>query len=605
MLRFFLTFLYTYVIENVDVCALQFSLDPDIKIEIGIREDLKPLDRRKNIVIKGVLAPGWSIASVDQTGIKDLEFIPKPPEFQWNLPSGLKILKIEWSPSQQIEKYGFKYSGYKENFQTTHTLQILNGEIKQGKMPVKLKVIVPLCKDFCKVVDKEIEFDLKQLKSIEFVKNNLKTSSLPKEIQRYSLTEILFFIFSAFLGGLLLNAMPCVFPVLFLKIFDLIKLSESAKNSLKIKHAKKTNLFFIMGVVTTFLGLGVIQSVLNALGYWVGWGFQLQSPGFVFFLSSLFFIMSLNFFGVFEIGMSVASNFSPNHHQPAQSHKREYFKNFYSGMLLCVVATPCTAPFMGVALGATLTLPIGISMLVYLMLALGLTFPFICFLVKPKILSFIPKPGHWMEVLRSVMGFAALGSSLWLIWILLSSKPNILVLVLSVFWFLAFLLWVMGRFSDLRHSDRVRRLSSFGGWILVMCIVAGSILKIENGDGKFEQKTEIRTNDIQMFSSEKLKKLQSNRKSYLLNVTANWCVTCQWNKKFILNTASFRDLLKVNDILYMEADWSQYNQDITQLLNQYGSNSIPFLIYYDGKTHKTTQWSGLLNYGDLKGKLFP
>lgn len=608
MLRFFLTFLYTYVIENVDVCALQFALDPDIKIEIGLNENSETLDNHKNILIKCSIGSGWSVAAIDQSGIKDLEFIPKPPEFHWQLPSEMKILKLEWSPPQRIEKYGFVYNGYSEQFQIINMMQIVKTDAKTDKKIIKLRIAMPLCKDFCKVVEKEIEFDLDKLKKIDLLKNELKSVKVSKEVRKYSFTEILLFVFSAFVGGLFLNAMPCVFPVLSLKLFDLMKLSQKIHDALEFQHVRKICLFFILGVICSFVSLGALQYTLNTLGYWVGWGFQLQSSGFVFFLSVLFFMMSLNFFGVFEIGLSLVSSLNSSQKnqetkKKATLNKHEYINSFYNGVLLCVVATPCTAPFMGAALGATLTLPLTLSMLIYLVLALGLTFPFICFLIQPQWLSFMPKPGQWMETLKSIMGFAVLASSLWLLWVLLSSKPDVLIWVFWVFWTLAFILWIMGKLCDLRYADKVRRISSLVGWGLIVGIVMGSIYVIEKQTMDKQYAPLESTGHAHVYSIEKVNQLKRDKKSYLLNVTADWCVTCQWNKKFILNTTEFRDILKKRDIQYLEADWSRYEPEITHLLNQHGSNSIPFLIYYDGNTKKTIHWSGLLSVGDLTAQL--
>ncbi|MBA4249254.1 MAG: hypothetical protein C0432_00840 [Candidatus Puniceispirillum sp.] len=602
MLKFLLTFLYMYIFENVEICALQFSLDSDIKIEIGVDETQPLLKHHKRIVIKWNMSPGWSVASLDQNKVENHDFTPKPIELKWVLPIGFKIIKTQWSPSQTIDKYGYLYRGYTSEFYTMYQIETNKNKNLKDRKVLKFKVSVPLCKDFCKVVEKDIEFDISNLKKIDFLKLDNNIENPPLTIKNYTTKEIVFFILSAFLGGLLLNAMPCVFPVLSLKIFDLIHLSQNLKDASNLWHVKKTCLFFISGVIFSFLTLGILQYSLNVLGYWVGWGFQLQSPGFVFFLSILFFIMSLNFFGVFEIGLTLSSRMVKQSTLDSHfSSCQEYVKNFYNGMLLCLVATPCTAPFMGAALGATLSLPLIVSLLIYVMLALGLTSPFIAFIFFPRFLVFIPKPGQWMEQLKKIMGFAVLGSSLWLLWILLRTRVEFIFLTFTVFWALSCLLFLMGEFGHLNRSDKVRRFSSFVGWGIIASLVIYSVYHIENL--KMDSLQNYTKQEIRKYEPIYIEQLKNEKKSFFINVTADWCITCQWNKKFVLHSQQFKELLQKKNIQYAEADWSRHDSDVTKFLNQHDSNSIPFLLYYNGSTGKTSSWSGIISYNDIERKL--
>ncbi len=602
MFKFILSFLYMYIIENVEICALQFSLDSDVKIEIGLDEAQSLPVGHKRVVIKWNMSPGWSIASFDQIKIEDEGFIPKPIDLKWVLPVGLKIIKTECSPSETINKHGYVYRGYSSEFQTIYEIEINTQKNLKDENVLKFKVSVPLCKDFCKVVEKEIEFDILNLKKINILKfdKNIETSILGTT--KHSMKEIIFLVLSAFLGGLLLNAMPCVFPVLSFKIFDLMRLSQNLKDSTHLRQVKTTCLCFISGVIFSFLSLGILQYSLNALGYWVGWGFQLQSPGFVFFLSIIFFIMSLNFFGVFEIGLALSSRMvKENSRDSYTSPRQEYVKNFYNGVLLCLVATPCTAPFMGAALGATLSLPLMVSLLIYVALALGLTFPFTGFILYPRFLMLIPKPGQWMEQLKKTMGFAVLGSSLWLLWILLRAHPQFLFHTFTIFWSVSCILFWIGELGALNRSDKVRRFSSLAGWGLITTVVIYSIYTIENL--KVNNVQEQIRHEVQKYESSVIDELKKEKKSYLINVTADWCITCQWNKKFVLYSQQFKELLQKKNIQYVEADWSRHDPNVTKFLNQHDSNSIPFLVYYNGSTGKTSSWSGIISYKDIERKL--
>lgn len=366
-------------------------------------------------------------------------------------------------------------------------------------------------------------------------------------------------ILFSFLGGLLLNLMPCVFPVLFLKIYALTK-----NNMLTNTQRKLEAWAYGAGVVSSFLLLAIVLQLLKGAGFAVGWGFQLQSPAFVAAAFLLFVAMGLSLLGLYEVSGSFTGA------GQSLTQKSGAKGSFFTGVLATLVATPCSAPFMGSAVGYALTRQSWESFPIFVFLGIGLAFPFVVLAYFPSLLKWIPKPGAWMEHLKQFFGFALLGTALWLLWIFgTQQSSDALISALGAALFLALGLWAL-RFKNkvLRYS--LVALSIFALFSFYKNAVSSSNVK------------ESSSNETQWesFSSEKIDSYLSQNKAVFIDFTASWCLTCQVNKKLVLNTSEADKIFTDNNIVRVRADWTNYDASITQALSKLGRQSVPVYAYY-------------------------
>ena len=371
----------------------------------------------------------------------------------------------------------------------------------------------------------------------------------------------------AFAGGLLLNLMPCVFPVLGIKVMGFVRHAHGDAKALWMQ-----GVVFTVGVLLSFLVLAGLLLALRAGGAQLGWGFQLQSPAFVTLLAALFLLMALNLFGVFEWGafaQSVTANLSA---------KGRYADAFLAGVLATLVATPCTAPFMGAAVGFTLAQPAAVSMAVFAMLGAGMALPVLALSFFPKLLQKLPKPGPWMETFKQVMAFPLFATVVWLAWVLGAQSGNdaVLALLLGLL-LLALGAWVYGRFA---RSESIWRLAlaalfaAAGVW--VAWPAPGSA-----GPGA-AQASAPKAGELpwQPWSPEKLAELRAAGTPVFVDFTAAWCVTCQVNKRVALNREEVVRAFAAKGVVPLKADWTNQDPRITAALAELGRNALPVYAVY-------------------------
>lgn len=366
----------------------------------------------------------------------------------------------------------------------------------------------------------------------------------------------------AFLGGILLNLMPCVFPVLSIKLFSLMR-GVSAKERLR------EGLLYSAGVLFTFTALGAALLVARALGAQAGWGFQLQSPVIVLMLATLFWLMALNFLGVFEMGDSIVALFgriNPN-------SQNKWFESFATGALSVFVAAPCTGPFMGSALGATATLPAIQSLSIFVVLGAGLACPFLILAMSPKLMSYLPKPGAWMETLKQFLAFPLFATVLWLLWVLgIQIGDNGWVVGSVLFLSISFAFW-LGKSS--RQWVRVT------AWALALAMCVGAIQSVRQPS----QNAPVGDAIWAPYDKAKIETEIAANRAVFIDFTAAWCITCQVNKKTVLETEAAQALFKEHNVYLVKADWTNQNPVITAALAEFKRNSVPLYLYYaPGKT---------------------
>ena len=380
-------------------------------------------------------------------------------------------------------------------------------------------------------------------------------------------------VFFAFLGGLILNLMPCVLPVLSIKIMGFVNHKDQSR-----KKSFSNGLWFTIGVLISFWVLVALLLILREGGEALGWGFQLQSPIFIFLISIFLFLFALNLFGVFEFGSSLTAIENKIDTQKGK------FSNFLSGVTAAIVATPCTAPFMGTALGFALTQSALVNFLIFTSLGFGMAFPYLLLSIFPKWMKVIPKPGEWMLKLKQFMGFLLVATVIWLVWVFGLQKGNDAVIVLLISLLISALAaWVYGNWGMIYIKPAKR----YSAQAISMLLIAVSIyFGITNTSDAAAQNNIINNSsyiDWQKYDKQKVDSLLINGKPVFIDFTAAWCLSCQVNERVALNNKEVADKFKELGITTFKGDWTNKDEEITKALASYGRNSVPLYILYDGE----------------------
>ena len=382
-------------------------------------------------------------------------------------------------------------------------------------------------------------------------------AEMPQTSNSISVLQAILF---AFLGGLILNLMPCVFPIISLKVLSFISMGGESQNEIR-KHA----LTFCLGVILSFVLVAVALLALRQTGTFVGWGFQLQSPIVVGTLSMLMFFIGLILLTDINIGSSLTrlGNVSVNN--------TGYTSSFLTGVLAVIVASPCTAPFMGAAIGYALIQPSAVTLPIFLSLGIGFSMPYLLLAIKPDLISKMPRPGRWMESLKEFFAFPMFATALWLVWVFsIQTSSDALIGLLIIFLVIGLLTWLFTKTTN--NTSKLL--------ILVIGIIAvgyqtTSFAGIETKLGS----ADTESGNIR-WSKDTEKDFQSNEQAYLINFTAAWCITCQANDKVALSRPSVKKFLSDNNIEYVVADWTNRNQEILDVLSKYGRSGVPLYVYW-------------------------
>ncbi|TXI42369.1 MAG: hypothetical protein E6Q59_00880 [Nitrosomonas sp.] len=388
----------------------------------------------------------------------------------------------------------------------------------------------------------------------------------------------------AFLGGMILNLMPCVLPVISLKVLSIVKMSGKHRLA-NIKHG----LVFALGVLVSFWVLAGALLILQAYGHAVGWGFQLQEPIFVAILAAVLLVFALSLFGVFEIGTGLASIAGEAEHQNSKK-ATGLAGSFFNGILATAVATPCTGPFLGSAIGFAVTLPPIAAMSVFTSLGLGVAFPYILMTSFPSLVKWLPKPGNWMITFKQLMGFLLIATDLWLIWVFGAQTDNFAIfLLLCSFFILSLACWSYGRWCTPYKSRRIRKAGLLSSCLLLLAgtyfLVISAKLVPENKEIALSSHTINGKEDPRAwlpFTPEAVEQLRESGKPVFIDFTAKWCVICQTNHMVLMLEdleQRFADL----GIVKFKADWTRPDPAITKELRKFGRNGVPlYLLYVPG-----------------------
>lgn len=371
--------------------------------------------------------------------------------------------------------------------------------------------------------------------------------------------SLLYMILLAMMGGAILNLMPCVFPVLSFKVLAF----ANDKNHAQVTHG----FVYAAGVVISFVVVAAILVSLQAAGEAIGWGFHLQSPWLVAALVYLFFVMGLSLSGFIELGgslMNIGGNLT---------QKSGYSGSFFTGVLATVVASPCTAPFMGTALGYAITQPTYIALLVFAALGVGMALPVLILSGSPKLLNKIPKPGPWMESLKQLLAFPLYATAVWLSWVVgRQAGVNGMALLLMGCVLITLALWL---WSD----SWWKRAISASCAALAVAILTSPLMKPVD--------SLVRSNsEWQAYTPQTLAELRTQGTPVFLNITADWCITCLANENVTLNTDVVKQAMKASGVVYLKGDWTNRNAMITALLKEHGRTGIPLYVAYPADSQK-------------------
>ena len=363
----------------------------------------------------------------------------------------------------------------------------------------------------------------------------------------------------ALIGGLILNLMPCVFPVISLKVLSFVSMGGSSPRKIR-NHA----LVFTVGVIASFMLIALTIVLLKQAGNFVGWGFQLQSPLIVGLLSLVMVFISLVLITDNSFGESLTKLGNIG------GSENGYYSSFLTGVLAVVVASPCTAPFMGAALGYALIQPSGETVPIFLSLSLGFSLPYLLLAANPKLIDFLPKPGDWMVTLKEFFAFPMLATALWLLWVFSLQVNQILVIFLLIGWLLLALnFWIF-----LKNYKTINKVIFLGISIFSMIYFLPETEDIET-----EQNLIIGSATEWYDGIED--DLRNKNQPYFINFTAAWCITCQSNEITAFSKDGFKSLLEEKNIEYIKADWTNRNDAITRSLKKYGRSGVPFYVYWE------------------------
>ncbi len=395
--------------------------------------------------------------------------------------------------------------------------------------------------------------------------------SLQKSVQQSGISLLTAIIF-ALIGGLILNLMPCVLPVIALKALSLVKNANESRSSVTMNASA-----YVFGVILTFMVIASLLISFKNAGELIGWGYQLQSS----------FIVTLLCLLIFSIGLILVANidiFSSAGKLERFNKGSGLVNSFLTGTLSVIVASPCTAPFMGAALGFALIQPDIYSYLVFLSLAVGFALPYFLIAIFPSLVNFLPKPGQWMESLKQLFGFMMFGAAIWLLWVLANQvDANSLLIVMVGLFLSGFILWLQK--INFKHLIKTA---------LILVFVYG--YSLVNWD--FKENVGTKDNDSVAWSLEREIDLRDGNKSYFINFTAAWCITCQVNEA-VAFTDNVMEVFDNKDITYLKADWTNRNATIAKELEKYNRSGLPVYVYWNKNLDEPMVLNELLTEGYL------
>ena len=409
--------------------------------------------------------------------------------------------------------------------------------------------------DFNKKLISEDSFPLEVvLKDVNHNFEHLLSAQITKDISNSTMNTFIFYILISLLAGLILNVMPCVFPILSIKLMSVFTVDQGT--------ARVSFLTVALGIVSSFFLLGVCFLVLQFFNFSIAWGMQFQKPYFLIFITLIIFLFMMNMFGQFQINLP--QNFS--NIAFAGLGNKSFFKDFFNGFFATLMATPCSAPFVGTAITAAFTQNYITGMSIFLFMGIGMASPYLLIAQFPKLVNFLPKPGIWMIYVKYILGLLLLATVVWLSNILLNFF-NIYFLVISLF--------VLLVITYRRKFPLLKNTITLASIIFIFFSTSLQIFQQHSSSGEEKDWVSFFTVDIDQ--------LVSQDKIIFLDITADWCATCQFNKINVLNSDNIIKQFKENNITLIRADWTKPNERVNLFLEKYDRFGIPFNAFFSKK----------------------
>ena len=381
-------------------------------------------------------------------------------------------------------------------------------------------------------------------------------------------TGLLLALGFAFLGGMLLNLMPCVLPIISIKIMGFIGSADQSRRTTVVAA-----LMFGAGVLSTFLVLATTVTSLRTLGYSLGWGFQFQHPPFVLGLTFVVFLLSLSFFDLYTIALPGLQKAN----RAASKVRGHYAKHFFDGVLATALSTPCTAPFLGTALAFAFAQSAAFTFAIFLAIGLGLALPYIYLATNPRLIAFLPAPGNWMFRVRQLMGFALLGTVVWLLFVLQRLTESGALWSLVVMLLLYFALWLRTALLEGKESSRRNLVVTGFAGIAFIGIVSTLYPTLVAKRGMMPMAEQGRIKWIP-FSAKLLEEAPARGETLFIDFTASWCITCKVNEYVVIDTDSVGEAIRRYGITPVKADWTTGDEEVTAALRRFGAEGVPLYV---------------------------
>lgn len=573
------------IIALFAACAAAAQVD--FRVETVKAEASAESPARVDLVLD--IAPKWHIYGKTAS-------VGEPTKFEFSLPDGIKSVSLEWQKEKTFESFGEKYGGY-DGKATVSALIYPKAGAKAGTEKIKVSAKWLACSDTCVPQEKSAEFEVEiaggakaadgglqnaseipRLAANAQISKNSPAATPPEDVgknagagengePRGARAGFFAVLCAAFAGGLILNLMPCVFPVIGLKIMSFARGAGSSRKSAVLGAAA-----YAGGIVASFCALAGALIALRAAGENLGWGFQLQNPVFAAAMALLFFAMALSFAGAFEIGAGFAGGSS------GTDGRHKYLSSALSGVLAVLVASPCTAPFMGSALGAALAgeASTAESMSVFAMLGLGMASPYVVLAAFPALAKRMPRAGAWTEILKNILSIPLFATVVWLVW-LYGKQTGETVHLLSALLVLGVGLRIYGMFSLPHFSRRTR--------IFAKCAAAAAIaaaMYIGAVGAEFAEENRSGKSAEDAWSAAKVDALRRDGRRVYVDFTAAWCLTCQYNKR-VLHSEKIKKLFAERKIAVLVGDWTNRDESITEELKKYGRAGVPLNLLFPPK----------------------
>lgn len=542
------------------------------------------------------LSDGWKIYGNDDSGMG------MPPQFDFSNSTNFKSYKISYPlpliGEEKIGEESIKYSYYKNSVIIPIEIEAIDSSIP---VDLNLKLDFAVCKDVCVPVSQNLTLKISEIDEVilqeiqNFYPQKITSESIQssdqfnkidistgiQKTQKYQTNQIYLMILLAILGGMILNIMPCVLPVISIKLISILKHSGS-----EFKTIRYSFFSTIIGILTCFFILGFITYFIQNIGTSLGWGFQFQNPYFLIFLIIILALFTAELLGIFEINFSqIVATFLNLKITQNEAKKNIFLPNFLSGILAVLLATPCSAPFLGTAISFALSQNFITILLIFSCIGIGFAMPYLILILSPKLINFLPKPGRWMIRIKQIMAGFLLATMVWLNFVLSNIIGIIPVLILSIISIVVFFVFKIKKFI-------LRTV------LLLILIILAFTLPLEFHSHQKKMKSEI-DSYWNVFDESILNKLISQNKIILVDVTADWCITCKFNKILVLNSNEIVDLLKSGKVIGIRADITKPDPEVMKFLAKHNRFAIPFNAVYGPNAPQGLLTSEFLNKNEL------